>query len=203
VPWSDWEQLSRRFVKALANKEDATTRDNQEAMVVALYSFIPPVRLDWNDIEVRYTKGGKALAPLKGEVGKNIMYLAPKTAVVFWGEFKNAASFGTELPLRQELPSSLVRILHKVLPKSEEPVSPLKLPNFSNYLTGLAEQITGKPFSNRLMRSSYIRHYHEQNSKEGVNVAATKAMMRLLHQTNMEVHLAYNKTHEPVSQTEQ
>lgn len=200
VPWSDWEQLARRFVKALANKVDATERDKKEAIAAALYSMIPPVRLDWNDVEVRHTKGGKALDKVGGEPGKNIMWLAPKTAVVYWGEFKNAASFGGDLPLRQELPTSLVRILHKCI--DADVVYPLKVPNFSNWLTGLAEQITGKAFSNRLMRSSFIRHYHEQNSREGVNVEATKAMMRLLHQTNMEVHLAYNKTHMAASQTE-
>lgn len=195
VPWNDWTELARRFVRALTNKSDMNDRDRQEALVVAVYSMIPPVRLDWNDIEVIRSKGDAHLRTLKGQVGKNILYLAPKNAVVYWGEFKNSASFGSDLPLRQELGSPMARVLNKCIPKSDTRLHPLKIPNFSSYLTGLAEQITGKAFSNRLMRSSYIRWWHDNNSANGVNVEATKAVMTLLHQTNMEVHLAYHKTH--------
>lgn len=195
VPWNDWTELARRFVRALTNKSDMNDRDRQEALVVAVYSMIPPVRLDWNDIEVIRSKGDAHLRTLKGQVGKNILYLAPKNAVVYWGEFKNSTSFGSDLPLRQELGSPMARVLNKCIPKSDTRLHPLKIPNFSSYLTGLAEQITGKAFSNRLMRSSYIRWWHDNNSANGVNVEATKAVMTLLHQTNMEVHLSYHKTH--------
>lgn len=201
VEWKDWEELAKRFVRALVSKKDANDRDRQEALIAAVYSYIPPIRLDWNDIEVRRTKGGASLAARKGEAGRNILYMAPNEAVVYWGEFKNAASFGDEIPLKQELPRALVKVLKKVLPEGDS--TPLKLKDFSSVVTNVAEQITGKPFTNRLMRSSFIRHYHEQNSRDGVNVEATRAIMRLLHQTNMQVHLAYDKTHTPANQTEQ
>ena len=189
VKWEDWTELAQRFVKALANKVDATKRDKQEALAVALYSLIPPVRLDWNDIEVRRSKGGKAMADRSGEPGKNILWIAPREAVVFWGEFKNSASF--ELPLKQELPRQLVSVLHKVLPEGDS--TPLKVPNFSTFLTHLAEQITGKQFTNRLMRASYIRWWHDNNSKGALDINKTKEMMKQLHQTNMQVHLGYVK----------
>jgi hypothetical protein len=189
VKWEDWTELAQRFVKALANKADATKRDKQEALAVALYSQLPPVRLDWNDIEVRRSKGGKAMADRSGEPGKNILWIAPREAVVFWGEFKNSASF--ELPLKQELPRQLVSVLHKVLPEGDS--TPLKVPNFSTFLTHLAEQITGKQFTNRLMRASYIRWWHDNNSKGALDINKTKEMMKQLHQTNMQVHLGYVK----------
>jgi hypothetical protein len=189
VKWEDWTELARRFVKALANKADATKRDKQEALAVAVYSFIPPVRLDWNDIEVRRTKGGKSLTAREGEAGKNILWLAPREATVFWGEFKNSSSF--ELPLKQELPRDLVGMLHKVLPEGDS--TPLKVPSFSTFLTHLAEQITGKQFSNRLMRSSYIRWWHDTHSKGALNINMVTEMMKQLHQTNMQVHLGYVK----------
>jgi hypothetical protein len=129
------------------------------------------------------------MADRSGEPGKNILWIAPREAVVFWGEFKNSASF--ELPLKQELPRQLVSVLHKVLPEGDS--TPLKVPNFSTFLTHLAEQITGKQFTNRLMRASYIRWWHDNNSKDGVDVAKTKAMMAQMHQTNMQVHLSYVK----------
>jgi hypothetical protein len=189
VKWEDWEALARRFIRALTSKKDMTERDRKEVLVVAVYSLIPPVRLDWNDIEVRRTKGGKTFEKVEGEAGKNILWIAPRQAVVFWGEFKNSASF--TLPLRQDLPRELVSIMQKVLPEGDS--TPLKVSNFSTFLTHLAEQITGKEFSNRLMRSSYIRWWHNNNSKGEVNVEKTRELMTQMHQTNMQVHLSYVK----------
>lgn len=45
------------------------------------------------------------------------------------------------------------------------------------------------------MRSSYIKFWHQENSKDGeLDINKTKEMMKLLHQTNLEIHLAYVKT---------
>lgn len=192
VAWPDWVNLASRFTKAMLTKAEPTKRDKQEALAAAVYSLIPPVRLDWNDMEIRKTKGGKAFKALTGEKGKNILYLAPREAVIFWGEFKNSASFGDDVPLKQEVPRPLLTVLHKTAPE-ERTYYPFKLPNFSTWLTGVAETITGKPFTNRLMRSSYVRHYHDIHSKDGVDINKTKEMMKQMHQKNLEVHLAYNK----------
>lgn len=192
VPWNDWKELAKRFIRVQLTKKEPSTRDKQEALVVALYSMIPPVRLDWNDVEVRRSKGGKVLNSQKGEVGKNILYLSPSGAIMFWGEFKNADSFKAELPLKQDIPADLYKVMKKTIPDGNN--EPLKIPNFSTFLSTLANDITGKNFSNRLMRSSYIRWWHDNNSGSGVDVMKTKKMMRELHQTNIEVHLAYDKT---------
>lgn len=189
VKWEDWTELAKRYVRALMSKPHPTDRDKQEALAAAVYSYIPPVRLDWNDIEVRRTKGGKTFEALEGEVGKNILFIAPRESVVFWGEFKTAANF--ELPLKQVLPRELTTVLHKVLPEGDS--TPLKVGNFSAFLTGVAKHITNKEFTNRLMRSSYIRWWHDNNSKDGVDVNKTKELMRQMHQTNMEVHFGYRK----------
>jgi hypothetical protein len=131
----------------------------------------------------------RSLATREGEKGKNILYLAPTEAVVYWGEFKNAASF--EVPLKQVLPRELVTILHKTVPEGDS--TPLKVSNYSTFLTGVAKQITGKDFSNKLMRSSYIRWWHDNNSKGALDINKTKEIMKLIHQTNMQVHLGYVK----------
>jgi hypothetical protein len=111
-----------------------------------------------------------------------------------WGEFKNIAAFGAAVPLQQPLPADLHRVLKKLMPAEDS--TPLKLPSFSNFVTSVAETITNKKFTNRLMRSSYIRQWHIDNSKEAVDINKTKAMMKQMHQTNLEVHLAYNKCKE-------
>jgi hypothetical protein len=140
----------------------------------------------------RVTK--KQLSESKGQKGKNILYVSPGASVMTWGEFKNISSFGAAVPLQQPLPADLHRVLKKLMPEGDS--TPLKIPNFSSFVTSTAETITGKKFSNRLMRSSYIRQWHIDNSKESVDVTKTRAMMKLMHQTNMEVHLAYNKSKE-------
>jgi hypothetical protein len=193
VEWTEWVERAKRFVRRITSMKEPTARDRQEGLVAAVYSMLPPVRLDWNDVEVkRVTK--KQLAEAKGEKGKNILYMAPADAIMTWGEFKNVASFGADAPLRQPMPAEVHRVFKKLLVAEDS--TPFKLSNFSTFLTGVAETITGKKFSNRLMRSSFIRHWHNENSKEVIDVQKTRAMMRLVHQTNLEVHLAYQKCKE-------
>jgi hypothetical protein len=193
VDWPEWVERAKRFIRRVTSMKQPTSRDRLEALLAAVYSMIPPVRLDWNDVEVkRVTK--KQLSQSNGEKGKNILYMAPSDAIMTWGEFKNVASFGADAPLKQEIPADLHRVLKKLLAAAD--FTPFKLSHFSTFLTGVAETITGKKFSNRLMRSSYIRNWHNENSKDVIDVQKTRAMMRLMHQTNLEVHLAYQKCKE-------
>jgi hypothetical protein len=199
VDWDVWTAGARRFVKAMMSKEGVTRSELLEALAVAAYTYIPPIRLDWNDIEIHMCCGGdKAHKGIKGTAGKNIVFVSPTWAVAFWGEFKNAASFSDELPLRQELPSDLHRILRKVYPEDKYAAkeyvwSPFKKSHFGTYLAGLAKLITGKNFTNRLMRSSYIAWWHKSHRHEEFDLEKTRAVMRAMHQTSLEVHLAYNK----------
>jgi hypothetical protein len=205
VPWDEWEMVARRFVKTIMTKKDPSAKDKKDALMVALYSFIPPIRLDWKDVEVRVVKGGKTFESNKGEEGKNILYLSatksPKTvpsALMFWGSFKNSNAF--ELPLKQSLPKDLIKVIKFAAPTDSftagQTYTLVVDPHFSSYLSSLAEQITGKHFTNRLMRSSYIKNYHQKNTNGEIDIGKTKEVMKLMHQTNMEIHFGYvkNKT---------
>jgi hypothetical protein len=199
VDWEVWTTGARRFVKAMMSKEGVTQAELLEALAVAAYTYIPPIRLDWNDIEIRFCCGGdRAFKGITGQKNKNIIYLSPTRAVAFWGEFKNAASFSDELPLRQDLPSDLYRVLRRVYPaqlleEKDYVWFPFKKSHFGTYLSGLAKLITGKNFTNRLMRSSYISWWHKSHRHEEFDLEKTRAVMRAMHQTSLEVHLAYNK----------
>lgn len=192
VPWSEWAQLGKNYIRAVMAKKDAMTdKQKKDALIVYAYSQLPPVRLDWNDIKVVRTTGVKGLeAAVAAHKTGNVLYLSPKGAVICWSEFKNSASFGN-LPVRREIVPAIgfIRLMNKILPPGNS--EPLKIPNFSSYLTKLAEDMTGKRFSNRLMRSSYIRWWHDGN--DSTNVKAVQEMMRQIHQTNMAVHLGYIK----------
>jgi hypothetical protein len=198
VPWSEWAQLGKNYIRAkMAKGKDLTDKDRKDMLLVYVYSQLPPVRLDWNDVKVVRCKGRpkfsdeKALrAAVEAHSGGNVLYLSSKHAVICWSEFKNAASFAGK-PVCTDLSKapSFVKMMNRIMPAGDS--EPLKIANFSSYLTKLAEDLTGKRFSNRLMRSSYIRWWHEHN--DSTNVKAVQAMMREIHQTNVAVHLGYIK----------
>jgi len=202
VDWEEWEMVARRFIRGMLTKKEPSDKDKVDALLAAVYTYIPPVRLDWQTVEVRVSLGGKTFQAQKGEEGKNILYLSAAKqdpqATVFWGDFKNKESF--ELPLKQSLPRELAKVFAWAKPADAKVGSryPMfEIPHFSSYLSSLTEQLTGKHFTNRFMRSSYIRWWHKNNSSDGkMDVNKTKEMMKLLHQTDLECHLAYvkNKT---------
>jgi hypothetical protein len=190
VPWEDWTNLCKSYLRAINCKPSLTEKEKKDALIIYVYSQFPPIRLNWNDIKVKRVSGLKGLKEAADQhTGGNVMYFSPKGIIVCWSDFKNAQHF--TLPVRREVLNSpaLVRFLNRVLPEGDS--EPLKIANFSKYLSKLAEDITGKPFSNRLMRSSFIRWFHQNN--DSTNVNAVKAMMKEIHQNNLEVHLAYIK----------
>jgi hypothetical protein len=199
VDWDTWTVAARKFVRAICTKTGATKAEHLEALAVAAYSYIPPIRLDWNDIQIRMCCGGeRAFKGITGQKDKNIVYLSPTWAVAFWGDFKNKASFADELPLRQDLPSDFHRVLKAVFPpelveEKDYIWMPFRMANFGTYLSKLAKILTGKAFTNRLMRSSFIAWFHKTHNRDTFDLEKTRGVMRLLHQTNLEVHLGYNK----------
>lgn len=192
VPWQDWVQLGKNYLRAMAGKKTLTEKEKRDTLLVWAYSQMPPVRLDWNDMKVVRVKGGKVFDSISDtHKGGNVMYVGPKGVVICWSEFKNSAQF-KDLPIKHTVMGpAVIRMMKKVLPEGDS--EPLKMgeSQFSRYLTRLAEDITGKPFSNRLMRSSYIQWWHQHN--DTTNVKAVQAMMRQIHQTNIQVHLGYIK----------
>lgn len=192
VPWAEWSQLGKNYIRAfMAKKGTITEKEKKDALIVYAYSQLPPVRLDWNDIKVMRIPAAKKFdAAVANHKTGNVLYLNAKRAVVCWSDFKNAANF-KDLPVRYEIKpvSGFIRMMNKILPPGDS--EPLKIANFSTYLSKLAEDITGKRFTNRLMRSSYIRWWHDNNDTK--DLTSVKSMMRNIHQTNMEVHLGYIK----------
>ena len=189
VPWEQWKDLGRRYILALLKRPEIDAKMKKDMLIIWVYSQLPPVRLNWNDVKVVRTIGVKGtVAAANAHKTGNTLYISPSTAIMCWSEFKNAASFN-DLPIQHRFTASEVKMLQRILPAGNS--EPLKLPNFSTYLTRLAQEITGKKFSNRMMRSSYIRWWHENH--DTTNVTAVKAMMRTIHQSNLEVHLGYIK----------
>jgi hypothetical protein len=124
--------------------------------------------------------------------------LGGKTISAFyWYKFKNASAFEKEgtLPIVQPLTPPLIKILTKYWNAVKTPTRTklFELPHFSEKVSAVAKIITGKNFTNRLMRSSFIQDFYMKVQDGKLDLDSIQAMMRSIHQTNIEVSLSYIK----------
>lgn len=196
--WGEWKAKSSEFIaKAADDKSKSSQRD---AMIIAVYSMIPPIRRNWFEMQV------VTEAPPKDDK-RNSILITDEEVVTYWGNFKNKKSFGKELPLRIPIENpALVAHIRKYaptlknqwfFPRSDNPQSKaLSKATFGKRIGDLAEKIVGKRFTVNRMRASFITHWHRNNSQNGkMNIAASRLVMRQLHQANLATHLSYAKHH--------
>jgi hypothetical protein len=132
---------------------------------------------------------------------QNALRLDPRSPTVLFTDYKNAASMGT---VELALPHRLAVMLRSYLTSraAEGKQSRWLFPAargdacmsnsaFGSLLASLAEQLTGKRFSVRLMRSSFIRDWHEKHPK-ATNQEVLTVMVSLLQQS-LAVHHGYKK----------
>jgi len=194
--WGEWLAKSSAFITSAG----ADAKSQRDAMIVAVYSMIPPVRRNWFEMQVVTAE------PPKGDK-RNSILITDKEVVTYWGNFKNKASFKNELPLRIPIESqALVALIRKYAPtlknnwffpsSDRQNAKPMSRDAFGKHIGDLAEKIVGKRFTCNRMRASFITHWHTHNSKDGkANVSAMRVVMRQLHQANLGVHLSYAKLH--------
>lgn len=194
--WGEWKTKSAAFIASAG----ADAKSQRDAMIVAVYSMIPPVRRNWFEMQV------VTAPPEKGDKFNSIL-ITDKEVVTYWGNFKNKASFKNELPLRIPIENNeLVALIRKYAPTlknkwffpstDRQNAKSMTREAFGKHIGDLAEKIVGKRFTCNRMRASFITHWHTHNSKDGkANVAAMRVVMRQLHQANLGVHLSYSKLH--------
>jgi hypothetical protein len=191
--WGDWETKAKEYI----SKADKSFTAQRDAAIVAVYTLIPPVRRNWFNVEVVKE------APTKDDK-RNSLHITAEGATMYWGNFKNKASFKNELPLRLPVENAeLVALLRKytatlknkwLFPSSDrQNAKPFSRDAFGSRLGDLTQKIVGKRFTCNRMRASFITWWHDNNSKNGVNVSAMRSVMRQLHQTNFGINLSYAK----------
>lgn len=196
VEWGEWVTKAKTFIKKNTGPK-ATFEQWRSAILVAVYSLIPPVRLAWRDVKVSTDK------PAKGSKD-NTLYVTSKSFTSYWGHFKNAKSFAKQLPVEHPIKvrelQGLLRKYLKMLkgpylfPKANvEDSQPMTEQAFGKYLADTTQAITGKRFSATPLRVSFITGWHNKHSKNGTNLKKVKEVMFYLLQTNIAVNEAYNK----------
>jgi hypothetical protein len=192
VEWDEWKTKSAAYIAAADNSFKA----QQNAMIVAVYSMIPPVRRNWFNMEVVKT------APAKDD-RRNCILIKPNEIVVYWGDFKNWRSFEKDplrLPIESAELATLVRKYAATLktkwffPRTNTAeANNLTRETFGRRIGDITNGFVGKRFTPNRMRASFITNWHKNNATRAVNVPAMRAVMRQLHQTNIAVHLGYSK----------
>lgn len=189
VAWDEWEKKSAAYIKQILRRPRATVGDLQLAAIAGVYSYLPPIRLDYDNVTVVRTATGMPRS--------NTLVLAgPKTSRFIWYNFKNSRAF-SDLPIVSPVPAPLLKVLKRYQAArfpdgAEYPYKLFTVANFSGEVSRVGEIITGLRFGNRLMRRSYIKAYHAANRGD-FNINETKKMMRTIHQTSIEINLGYLK----------
>lgn len=190
VKWSEWANSARKYISVISNKEDATSAELAKACIAALYSMLPPIRLDYEDVNI-VKKLPKKLNP-----NQNTLVLAgARTSAFYWFKFKNADAFARQgtLPIVQPINAITNKIIKRYMASRPGATKLFELPHFSEKVTEVALEITGKRFTNRLMRSSFIKEFYSKVTEGKLDLAEITKMMRQLHQTNLEINLSYIK----------
>lgn len=190
VPWAVWW----KSVKAEMDKPvPATFPLWRDRIILAAYTFIPPIRLNWANIEI-VTK-----EPVKSQERKNYLMVKDGKIMTWWGDFKNRASFKDELPLRIPIESEILTkaMLPYLAANKTKWVFPNKHGNawkhnaFGEHLGDLAQAVIGKRFTVQRMRAAYITSFHAK--QPDLKIEAVRKVMRQMHQANLGSHLSYDK----------
>ena len=200
VPWPAWTAAAHDYIAAAFTSRGTVRRGvtvvaARNACIVGCYSLMPPTRLQWHSVRIGVTHDSVTAAR------QNVLLLNPRHPTVVFSDFKNAASMGqVELPLPKRLAAILrsylaaraAEGLHSqwLFPAAKADAC-MSNGAFGSLLASVAEQLTGRRFSVRLMRSSFIRDWHDKHPK-ATNQEVLALMVNLL-QTNLAVHLAYKK----------
>ena len=107
--WNAWTLKAADFVDA-NRKKGCTFEQRRDAMIIACYSLIPPIRNNWATVEVD-TK------PPSATQRRNVIVFEPQVKkselppiTTYWGDFKNRKSFAGQLPLNISVASYRWRI---------------------------------------------------------------------------------------------
>jgi hypothetical protein len=183
IDWDDWTKKANMFIMRIKRKKEPTERDLTDMALAAVYSYLPPIRLDYDNVTIVKRK--------PKTITENTLVLSGnKTSAFYWVKFKNASAF-KDLPIEVKLPRNLLLTLKRYVKPDQTRL--FNISHFSEYLTALTEVITNIRFSNRLMRSSYIKNYYQNIDNGAFNINEAKKMMRQIHQTNIEISLSYIK----------
>lgn len=197
VAWKTWVTKASAWIKKHSTKK-SSFEDKRNALILACYTFIPPTRLQWANVQL-------ADAPQAKNNKINVLVAKPGNIHVYWNKFKNRSAFLPNVPVDHKIVEPKLLALLKpylaelkskyLFPKTNSPDSePLSDAAFGNLIGDIAHSLTGKRFTTQRMRSSFINAWHiTHNMGKAPNLTKLRAVMNALLQTNVEVNLSYAK----------
>ena len=204
VDWNQWKTAAEAYLKETLANDKATVTDMREALVVALYSLIPPIRLDWRRVEIGSQR------PVRNEqtnryADHNVFLLDAKgvPSVAYFHQFKNSHAFDAPVEISITSPPLLRATVERywslvpqgttyLLPKGFRGVAKTQeMPDaaMGDVLRRMALKLVQKKFTNIPMRRSFITNYHKEHPV--ATVAEIKELMTSVHQTTIGTHLTY------------
>ena len=165
--WNEWDTILKTRESLAEKAKDF--RSFQAYLIVCLYTFIKPQRLDYTPMK------WVSVAPeyKEGERKYNVCLMTASKATFIFHEYKSEATYGTR---QIEAPDDLFKVLQKwkEYNKSEwllvklDGETPLAESALGQKIQTIFETETGKPSSVNTLRHAYITH------KRGCEMALTE-----------------------------
>jgi hypothetical protein len=152
--WLEWAEVLRARDKAIA--EASTLEETQDAVILSLYTFLPPARLDFAPMAVVDEDSYETEPP------GNLLVVAKKAMHFVFKEYKTAQRYGRKVvPIPHRLQLLLrdwLKMNHSgvlLLNSKGEPMTDVQL---GVKLKQVLKKITGKNAGVNILRHSYISY---------------------------------------------
>jgi hypothetical protein len=140
------------------DEEEIDFFDLQDAIILGLYTYIAPVRLDWAEVKVVDKRPEK--------IEENILVLTPTTAQAFFVEFKTAKTYG--LMKTEKFPGVFTNLIHYFQETKKElglnteylllskAYTPMTKATLANTIKRIFQTYFGKIISVQMLRHIYL-----------------------------------------------
>jgi hypothetical protein len=132
---------------------DKLQKGTDDRLILAMYTHIPPLRADFNNVRIYKTIPAKPIA--------NYIHLRKQSCKLFLGEFKTFAKHGV---YEKELPAALCSEIHASLDerprdylftnKADEPY--VKANSYTQFVNATLKRLFKRPLTISLIRHSFI-----------------------------------------------
>lgn len=171
----------------IKKREELSKQDfgSKEHLLLSLYTYIPPLRQDFNNVKFLKTMpfGSKA------NQGNFIVLKSRGASVLVLNEFKTQEHFKH---YHEELPKELVQVIKRSLEKSPRDFLFVdvngnafeKMDSYIRNINRTLESIFSKPLTPSLIRHSFIVYERTQNKSPGEEEDTAKKMLHSIKMKN-------------------
>jgi hypothetical protein len=175
--WLPWSDILDVVETARVAVEDCWSL--QEYLILALYTMVPPVRLDYGEMKV--------VAAEPQDINGNYIVLKPKPYFLF-SDYKTFSNYGV---IRTNIPAPLLKVIQNWIEFSDEYLlidrhtgGPLGAVPLGQLIIAIFQKHCKKNIGVSILRHSYISHLR---AKEMPIVESNKLAMAMHHSPKMSM----------------